>query len=383
MRFLVRHQGQKARIPTGITVSDAELTPKGTIKKKGEKYVMLERQRVKYQVALDRLTVQTSGKAITAADIVRHLTTTPQTLEFFSFADEYLAHSTIKGIKNYHTLLRSLESFLGERRLPFQRITYTLLQEYSRHLQSKPRAQSLYLGLLRHLFREAMRQYNSDVSQPITYDPFLQFRVPKQQQKQGVRSLTLDELIKIYQYQGRAGSRAQLARDCFILSFCLMGINSVDLYHCTTLHRGVLKYHRTKTKDRRSDGAYIEVRIHPLIESLVKRYRSVGARVFNFYQRYADETQFNRALNIGLKDIGSECGISNLQFYQARHTFATLSRNLMHFSKSDIDEALNHVSGQGLADIYIKKDFSVINDNNFRLIEKVFLTPNYRRYSFA
>ena len=44
----------------------------------------------------------------------------------------------------------------------------------------------------------------------------------------------------------------------------------------------------------------------------------------------------------------------------------------MKFSKGDVDEALNHVGSFGIADIYIAKDFSIINDNNFKLIKKVF-----------
>ena len=61
-----------------------------------------------------------------------------------------------------------------------------------------------------------------------------------------------------------------------------------------------------------------------------------------------------------------------LQFYQARHTFATLSRNMMKFSKSDVDEALNHVGSYDIADVYITKDFSIINENNYKLIDRVF-----------
>ena len=44
----------------------------------------------------------------------------------------------------------------------------------------------------------------------------------------------------------------------------------------------------------------------------------------------------------------------------------------MHFSKGDVDEALNHVGSYDVADIYIQKDFSVINDNNFKLLDRVF-----------
>lgn len=80
----------------------------------------------------------------------------------------------------------------------------------------------------------------------------------------------------------------------------------------------------------------------------------------------------NQNLNKGLKDVGEAVGIEGLNFYQARHTFATLSRNLMRFSKSDVDEALNHVGTMDIADVYIAKDFSIINDNNAKLIKEVF-----------
>jgi integrase len=113
------------------------------------------------------------------------------------------------------------------------------------------------------------------------------------------------------------------------------------------------------------------VRIHPVIAKLIKRYRG-SSRIFSFHERYRDESTFNKALNLGLKAVGEAVGIDGLQFYQARHTFATLSRNLMHFSKGDVDEALNHVGSYDVADIYIQKDFSVINDNNFRLLDRVF-----------
>jgi hypothetical protein len=44
----------------------------------------------------------------------------------------------------------------------------------------------------------------------------------------------------------------------------------------------------------------------------------------------------------------------------------------MKFSKSDVDEALNHVGSYGIADVYISKDFTIINENNFKLIDTVF-----------
>ena len=370
--FLICEGRTKKRIPTGIAVSDSELTTNGKKIREPEKARQIEKKRGELQERLDKLSLEIMGQqTMDAGEIVERITATKEDLDFFKFADEWLARSPIKGKKNYVCCLNSLEGYIGHRALSFTQVTYRMLDGFAQSLADRPRAQSLYLGLIRHLYREAMRQYNTDFDTVIQNDPFLRYRVPKQQIKKGVRALTLEQLMAIYHYKGMAHSRAQLARDCFILSFCLMGMNSVDMYEAKTLTNGVLKYNRAKTQDRRSDNAYIEVRVHPVIADLIRRYKGSG-RVFSFCERYADAQAFNKAVNIGLKDVGKEIGIDGLQFYQARHTFATLSRNMMHFSKSDVDEALNHVGSYDIADIYIAKDFSIINNNNFKLLDRVF-----------
>lgn len=369
--FLIRSGETRKRIPTGITVTDSDLSSNGKRIKNVTKAQLIETKRRELQDKLDAVMVDTIGQKVDAEYIVERLLSTGGNLDFFAFADEWLGHATIKGKKNYACMLNSLEKHLGRRTLPFTAITYNMLKGYEESLAEKPRAQSLYLGLMRHLYREAMRRYNTDFDQNIKNDPFMRYKVPRQVLRRGVRALTLEQLMRIHGFKGKAHGRAQLARDCFMLSFCLMGMNSVDLYTAKTLKGDCICYNRTKTKGRRSDNAYIEVKIQPCVSELAKLYAGTN-RVFNFYQRYSSAADFNRALNMGLKEVGKAAGIEGLNFYQARHTFATLSRNLMRFSKSDVDEALNHVGGMDLADVYIAKDFSIINDNNAKLLGRLF-----------
>ncbi len=110
-----------------------------------------------------------------------------------------------------------------------------------------------------------------------------------------------------------------------------MGMNSVDLFSATNYKNGFIKYNRTKTKDRRNDEAYIEVKVHTFIKPLMKKYAGTKT-VFNFCSRYNDYEGFNKNLNIG-----------------------TLSRNLMKFSKGDVDEALNHVGSFEVAKLTRKE----------------------------
>lgn len=369
--FLICQGKTKKRIPTDITLTDSELSSNGKKVRDVEKARMIKEKLNALQSRLDALSLQVIGQDVDAAFIAERLTATTEELDFFTFAEDWIRHAPNKSLKNYNTMLNVLEKHLKKRSLPFSSITFPMLKGFEEYLKDKPRAQSMYLGLIRHLYREAMRRYNTDYDQVIKNDPFLRYRVPRQQMKKGVRSLTLEELLRIHAYEGRPNSRAQLARDCFILSFCLMGMNSADLYDCRDSRGGVIRYNRMKTKDRRSDNAYIEVVIQPAVRELVRKYRGTS-RVFSFHTRYSCLETFNQNLNIGLKEVGREAGIKDLEFYQARHTFATLSRNLMKFSKSDVDEALNHVGTMDIADVYIQKDFSIINENNARLLERVF-----------
>ena len=101
----------------------------------------------------------------------------------------------------------------------------------------------------------------------------------------------------------------------------------------------------------------------------MKKY-SGTTKVFNFCDRYSSAADFNRALNIGLKQIGKEVGISGLQFYQFRHSWATIAYNDVKIDKGVINDALNHVDrDMRITDIYIKKDYSRINSANEKVIK--------------
>ena len=316
------------------------------------------------------------GKSFTADELVVIMTRTPQVgaseIDFFKFAEDYLSKTDIKGKKNYVTMLNSLQRYnMGLRTLPFSSVTFSFLQGYGLSLRDKPRAQSLYLGAMRHIYKQACLMYNTDDKTILSPTLFDRFKVPKQKPK-GQRALPVDVLREFFSFPVESG-REELARDCCMLSLCLMGTNSVDLYNARTYRDGKLIYERTKTKDRRSDSARIEIDVHDIIKPLFDKYRSSdGRRVFSFADRYANPQQFNRAINIGLKGIGKRMGVDGLQFYQFRHSVASIARNELHYAKSDIDEMLNHVGDNRIADIYIKRDFSVINLINRRVIEYLF-----------
>ena len=149
-------------------------------------------------------------------------------------------------------------------------------------------------------------------------------------------------------------------------------MNSADLYNATDYDGEYITYCRTKTKGCRNDHAKMVVRVHPMIKDLIEKYRG-EERVFNFHERFSSMADLNRSINIGLKEIGKELGIENLQFYSARHSMATIAINDVRIDKWTVNEMLCHTDlSMKVTDLYIKKDFTPINEANFKLLEYMF-----------
>ena len=107
---------------------------------------------------------------------------------------------------------------------------------------------------------------------------------------------------------------------------------------------------------------------------LIEKYKDkTGQRLFNFHHYYANYSALNRAINLGLKEIGSELGIDDLEYYAARHSWATIALNKVGIDKYTVHAALNHVDeSMRVTDIYIERDFVNENKANAKVVKYVF-----------
>ena len=322
-----------------------------------------------------------------------------QPIDFIKFSREWIAHATIKGAINYTTALNALIRFIGEEKLDIKLMTQDFLENFKTFLIKEKEARtrnlleqgkrvpsnrtlSLYLTSIKRLFNEAKKKYNKREKNLILIpnNPFIDFEIPKQEATRK-RAIPADIIKKVWKlpYKDmkkgyKATCRYNLAKDCFILSFCLMGINSADLYNATEMVNNTIIYNRTKTKDRRLDKAQMKVDIPKIASPLIEKYRDKsGKRLFNFYQYYADEKGFNKAINYGLKEIGTILGVDDLEYYAARHSWATIALNKVGIDKYIVHAALNHIDdSMKVTDIYIERDFVNENKANAKVVKYVF-----------
>ena len=179
---------------------------------------------------------------------------------------------------------------------------------------------------------------------PADWQPFAAYRIKKVERSGGLRALSLDDVRKLEQAEVSKESE-RLARDLFLLSFYLRGMNLADLARLTSKNivAGRIEYVRQKT------GKAYSIAISEPVAAILARYAG-GPYLLPILRPDMTEKQkrvrighLTRSLNIGIRSVAASCGIdtTNLIFYSARHTYATALK-LRGASVEVISEALGH-----------------------------------------
>ena len=389
------------RLSTSLFVSADDLTKSLSFKDGTPIKQKVDRLVERYKDMCDKLQVDVNNYTLDEIiDLLKADEERQQPVDFIQFCQWWIATTTIKGKRNYQSAVNVFIAYLGTDHLEASKITVSVLEDFMNYLQKQSdtkatalikagkrvptnRSVSLYLGSIRHLFNEAKKKYN-DYDRNIiriTNSPFEFITVPKQQATRK-RAITPEQIRSIWQFPYeckkdgtlKQESIVNLAKDCFILSFCLIGMNSADLFNCTEINDKTIIYYRTKTTARRLDKAKMEVKIPSFLKPLFEKYRDrTGQRVFKFYRLYHTDKNFNRAINLGLKTIGKELKLPDLEYYAARHSWATIALNKCKIDKYTVHAALNHVDeSMRVTDIYIERDFVNENKANTKVLKYVF-----------
>jgi integrase len=387
------------RLSTSLFVTSKDLTKEFKIKQNSPIKQEIDSLIRSYQERCAKLQVELNHYTIDEVmDYLDGEYQKQQIIDFIQFSREWIASTTIKGAPNYTTAVNALVRFIGKEELDVNLITTDFLDSFKKFLNKEHetrtkrliqqgkrvpsnRSLSLYLISIKKLFNEAKKKYNKKDKNLILipHSPFDDFVMPKQEATRK-RAIPADIIKKVWKlpYKDmkkgyKSTCRYNLAKDCFIISFCLMGINSADLYNATEMKDSTIIYNRTKTKDRRLDGAKMMVDIPNIVQPIIDKYRDkTGKRLFNFYQYYCNEKAFNKAINYGLKEIGTILNIEDLEYYAARHSWATIALNKVGIDKYIVHAALNHIDdSMKVTDIYIERDFVNENKANAKVVRYV------------
>lgn len=392
VKIRVTFKGVSRFLPTTLFCNQAELTRQGRIKQCNTLSRAVELCDRMRQALSD-----VSPFTLESQDVdwvVRHIRNSMQverfSLDFFEWADQVIQTKKESTGRIYGLAVNSFRRYVGDS-LDINEITATMVKEFIAWVNVSPVSRSAGRGkknsfesnvphhagagerkakYLAYIFSLAQEKYNDEDSGRILIPrhPFGRVKKTLPPAFKGQKSIGVAGIQMLIDLEpdGVVESRA---RDCFLISFLLMGANTEDLFRAMPPKAGVWEYNRAKTKDRRVDKARMRVYVQNELHTYVDKYLDqTGKRWLNLWQTFSTTASLTNSLNAGLKSICERCGLEHFTMYAARKSWGTIARSI-GIEKATIDEGLDHVGDFKLADIYIEKNWDIINEANRKVID--------------
>ena len=324
-------------------------------------------------------------------ELIEYLTRSDEDVCFSDYANLHIERMVKEGharnAKNYRLAVNHLERYLGTNHIMFGQLTSAVLKRWIESLSQTNRAKEMYPTCVRQIFKKAILELNDEERDilRIKFNPWLKIAIPKSDStvKRAISAEACREFFNRPLPKSKMISPLpELGRDVALLSLCIGGINTVDLYELKKkdYNNGIIGYKRAKTRHSRKDEAYMEMRIEPFIQDTFNKYLSKDEDdeyLFVFHSRYRDYDSFNANVNGGIRKICQDMGMAKEDyycFYTFRHTWATIAQNDCDANLYEVAFGLNHSHGMNVTRGYVKIDFSPAWRLNAKIIDFIFFS---------
>ena len=297
--------------------------------------------------------------------------------------------------ESYQCSYNNLRKFVGKDSLDINEVTKMFLQKYMKWMQASgtgDRAREMYMVNHKAVHNAAKKEFNDEDEGIVVvkYSPFdkVEYHRSKVERQTEHRAYDADTMWMIYTMPYTGSWRADMAKDVFLMSFCLCGMNAVDMFELKSIKDDKIDYHRAKVVARSGEMSRIVIDIPEFLKPIEQKYRAQYKRhAWMFAERYSSVNTFDAALNKGLKEMAKAflsyyaeeyeateeaikriTGIDEtITFYSARHSFATIAANDCDVPMDIVDRCLCHVSNSIALNTYVKQDYAFVG----RVIDKV------------
>lgn len=178
---------------------------------------------------------------------------------------------------------------------------------------------AMRMGVLKRLVNFAVSHGYAKFDLP----PFYDYKEPKAIARD--IALTLEQLREVRDLE-ITGKWQQCARDIFMLSFYLCGMNLGDIL-AQDFRKETVKFIRIKTKSRRDPNEQTEFTIQPEARAIIDKYIQPDGHLA-FYGRETKKS-IQHITDDYLREIKAELNLERMVFYSARKSFAQLANELM------------------------------------------------------
>ena len=269
-----------------------------------------------YQEALDRI----NANSYTCAQIVDYLQNMKQGSTTFSEAAEsYITDILKEGRRSTAELYRRTSNYFlnfAERDIMLEGITPRTVKDFDLYLRDRglnPVSRGTYIVRLKAIINRAIRDNKVD------YDthPFEFYEKPGG----SVRELDISvEDVRLIRDSNPAEKSLRMARDLFMLSYYLGGINLVDLMQINFKGRTTIEYVREKSKNTKKGDKKVCFTIPEEAWPIIRRWMGKNGKL-DFGYKYTYDN-FRKYVTHEIVRLGERLGIQqHVVYYSARKSF--------------------------------------------------------------
>lgn len=324
-------------------------------------------------------------------EVVEYLMKADEEVCFSDYAKAYISKmerdERLRTAKNYKLAVAHLERYLGSNKIMFSQLTSAVLNKWIESLSQTSRAKEMYPTCVRQIFKKAIVELNDEERDVIhiKFNPWFKVTIPKSDNtvKRAISAEACREFFnRPLPKTKMLPPLPELGRDVALLSLCIGGINTVDLYELQKkdYNNGIIGYKRAKTRHSRRDEAYMEMRIEPFIQETFNKYLSKDdddEYLFVFHSRYSNSDSFNANVNIGIRKICADMGMKKEDYYcyyTFRHTWVTIAQNDCDANLYEVAFGMNHSHRFNVTRGYLKLDFTPAWELNAKIIDFIFFS---------
>ena len=330
--------------------------------------------------------------AWSSSEIMNYLLEFGKDLSFSEYTRNHIEKMKARGqertSRNYKWALQHLERFAGTDDLMVSRLTSSFLNRWIESLSVTNRCKEQYPVCIREVFKAAMKEYNDEELGIIKIkNPWGKIVIPKADipEKRAISASMLRKFFNVVPDRSRfTHPLMELGQDVALISFCMCGLNAVDIFNAEKGQYvdGIFHYERRKTRNSRSDKGYFEVRVPEFLKPTFEKYLSKNVDspwLFEFHERLSTSDSFCANVNIGIKQIWEKVDPNYKEsLYAFRHSWATIAQNECGASLAEVDFGLNH-SMNRMARVYVKIDYSPAWTLNEKVIDFIFFSDKESR----
>ena len=331
--------------------------------------------------------------AWSSSEIMNYLLEFGKDLSFSEYTRNHIEKMKARGqertSRNYKWALQHLERFAGTDDLMFSRLTSSFLNRWIESLSVTNRCKEQYPVCIREVFKAAMKEYNDEELGIIKIkNTWGKIVIPKADipEKRAISASMLRKFFNVVPDRSRfTHPLMELGQDVALISFCMCGLNAVDIFNAEKDQyvNGIFHYERRKTRNTRADKGYFEVRVPEFLKPTFEKYFSKNVDtpwLFDFHDRLSTSDSFCANVNTGIKQIWEKVDPNyKASLYAFRHSWATIAQNECGATLNEVDFGLNH-SVNKMAKVYVKVDYSPAWILNEKVIDFVFFTDNESKY---